>query len=385
MRRADPLPDRHGHAARLPDSSDRGLTSLRLRHFEALRPVCPVCRAGAASGSLLAIAHVYREVSGHIVEGILHCANPLCQREYPVIDGIPLLIGNLRHFISENPLRVLLRRDLEPPLESLIGDCLGSGSDFDHVRQQVSAYAWEHYGDLDPARTAEDLHPGTMLGALEAGLRAVEQVPPGPILDVGCGCGRSTFDLAERTGELVLGVDLHYPMLQVATGVLQQSVARYPLRRVGLVYDQREFEVQIRGRENVDFWACDATALPFDPGTFPLAVGLNVLDSVYSPREFLSELASVLRPGGRTVLTCPYDWTAGATPVEAWLGGHSQRSPLAGSSEAVLRAMLTPGASPSGVEGLRIIAELDDLPWRVRLHDRATMNYRLHLIVAERV
>lgn len=84
------------------------------------------------------------------------------------------------------------------------------------------------------------------------------------------------------------------------------------------------------------------------------------------------------------MLTSPFDWSSGATPLEGWLGGHSQRSSGGGSSEETLRALLTPGASPSGIPGLTLSAERDGLPWRVRLHDRATMAYRLHLVVAAR-
>lgn len=357
---------------------------MRLRHFESLRPVCPVCRTPGESGHPLSIAHVALESRGHIVEAILHCSNADCQREYPVIDGIPLLIPHLRTFIADNPLWALGRQDLSPLIESVVGDCLGPGSGFDLVRQQVSAYTWEHYGDLDPQESTAEPRPGTMLVALEVGLGLAEPVPEGPRLDVGCGVGRGSFALAERSDELVLGVDLHFPMLRIASAVLREEAVRYARRRVGIVYDRREFQAEFDRSENVDFWCCDAASLPFAPRTFSLAVALNVLDSTYSPRQFLESVGGGLVDGGKVVLTCPYDWTTAATPLESWLGGHSQRSPSAGASEAVIRSLLTPGASPSSVPGLRLVAERDDLPWQLRLHDRSTMSYRLHLMVAER-
>jgi hypothetical protein len=92
----------------------------------------------------------------------------------------------------------------------------------------------------------------------------------------------------------------------------------------------------------------------------------------------------VLKPHGKVVLTCPYDWSAGATPPEAWLGGHSQRSPFAGSCEAVLRNLLTPGASPASLGTLEMVSERDNLPWHVRLHERSTVAYKVHLVVAKR-
>ena len=358
---------------------------MRISHFEALRPVCPVCR-GASDGHPLTIARIDRESGGHVLEAILHCTNPECQREYPVIDGVPLLLANLRQFVADNALRLLTRRDLGAAMESLIGDCCGPGSDYDTVRQQVSAYTWEHYGEFDPAEDSDAAvaAAGSMLAALRAGLELAGDVPEGPVLEVGCGPGRGTLELAARTDQLVLGVDLHLPMLRVAADVLRTGSVRYARRRVGLVYDRREFMASLPERPNADFWSCDATALPFAGGTFALVVGLNLLDAIHSPRDLLLSIARVLREGGKTVLSAPYDWSAGATPLEGWLGGHSQRSPAEGSSEAVLRSLLTTGGAAGGIDGLTLTGERDGLPWRVRLHDRATMDYLLHLVSAIR-
>jgi len=356
---------------------------LRLHHFASLRPLCPTCRNTDGSGAPLRIAQVAHEQENQILQGILHCSNPQCQREYPVIDGIPLLLGDLRRFVADNAPRLLTRTDLHPDLESLIGDCLGPGSDFDGSRQQVSSYCWEHYGDFDTGLETDSARRGTLLAALKLGLEIADALPDGPVLDLGCGPGRSTFELARRTGRAVLGVDLHLPMLRFASRLLTTGTASYSLRRVGLVYERREFPVDLPGAERVDFWACDAAALPFEAGTFAAATALNLLDCVYSPQTMLASLASVLRPGAPAVLTTPYDWSPGATPIEAWIGGHSQRGPLAGSSDATLRALL---GEPEGESALplRLVAEREGVPWRVRLHDRAFMEYRLHLLVARR-
>lgn len=358
---------------------------MRLSHFETLRPICPVCREPDGTGSRLNIAAVYRERGEHILEAILHCSNAGCQREYPVLDGIPILLANIRQFVSEHPLRLLLREDVSAEIESLVGDCLGPSSDFDTVRQQVSAYAWEHYGEFDMDEpVGDDTRRGTLLEALSAGLGVAGMPAVGPRIDLGCAAGRGTFALAEGTEELVLGVDLHFPMLRLAQQALTTGTIRYSRRRVGLVYDRREFAVPFADRTNVDFWCCDAVSLPFVPGSFAIATGMNLLDSVYAPRELLTSLATNLAPGGRAVLATPYDWSPAATPVESWLGGHSQRSPHRGASEAVVRALLSEGGSPSSIPGLRIVAERDGLPWEIRLHERGTMRYRLDLLVLER-
>ena len=80
-----------------------------------------------------------------------------------------------------------------------------------------------------------------------------------------------------------LGIDLNFAMLRLASEVLRTGRVSYPRRRVGVVYDRREFPARFANAESVDFWACDAAALPFPAGTFSLAVNMNVLDCVSSP------------------------------------------------------------------------------------------------------
>jgi SAM-dependent methyltransferase/uncharacterized protein YbaR (Trm112 family) len=341
-----------------------------------------VCRAADDRQAPLAIGQVAREAGGHILEGVLHCSHPGCQREYPILDGIPLILANLRQYVSDNLLALWGRRDFSELTESLLGDCCGPNSTFDQLRQHLSFYAWDHYGEFDPRETADEPQPGSMLRCLQAGRQLAEPIPPGPILELGCSVGRGSLALAEQSQELVLGIDLNFAMLRLAAEVLRTGRVSYPRRRVGVVYDRREFPVRFAHAENVDFWACDATALPFPPGRFALAVNLNVLDCVSSPVDLLISLARILHDGGKLVLSCPYDWSAAATPLESWLGGHSQRSPSAGASEAVLRALLTPGAHPAALGRLELVAEQEHFPWHVRLHDRSTMQYCVHLIAA---
>jgi len=354
---------------------------MKLGHLEALRPVCPVCRTGEHP---LALVSVFQKEDGQIVEGLLCCPNPGCLREYPILDGIPLLIANLRGYVTGAIDQINAREDLSPVIEGVLGDCCGPGSSYDATRQHLSTYAWDHYGDLDPAETGEP-RPGSVLRVLERGLELAGDLPAGPILDLGCAVGRSSFALAKGTDRLVLGVDLSFPMLRLASEALRREQVRYPRRRVGVVYDAREFDVIFPRMEAVDFWAADAIDLPFNAGTFAAVIGLNVLDCVASPHDLLAALPRLLAPGGKAILSTPYDWSPRATPIEAWLGGHSQRGENAGASEPVLRALLTPGAHPAVIEGLRIVAEEPDLPWRVRLHERSAVEYRVDLVVVERV
>jgi SAM-dependent methyltransferase/uncharacterized protein YbaR (Trm112 family) len=344
-----------------------------------------VCRRAGVGAVPLRIGTVVRRDDDVLVEGLLVCTNDACQREYPILDGIPILVGPLREFLAENLLQATARDDLSPLLESVLGDCAGPASAFDVVRHQLNCYAWDHYATHDPDEPRTARAPGAAVRVLGRGLALAGDAARAPAVDLGCGVGGTTFDLAERTTGLVLGIDLNLAMLRLASRVLRTGVVQYPRKRTGVVYDRRVFDVPFARREAVDFWACDVAALPFDDDTFGLGVAMNVIDCVRAPRDVIAEAGRVLAPGAPLVITSPYDWAATATPIETWLGGHSQRGPLHGDGAAVLRALLTPSAGhPAAFEELAIEAEIPELPWHVRLHDRSTVEYAVHLVLARK-
>ena len=77
----------------------------------------------------LRVDSVQHEEPGDLIEGVLRCSR--CLREYPVIDGIPMLVPTIRHHVQHNAAAILFRDDLSPSIESILGDCLGPGSEFD--------------------------------------------------------------------------------------------------------------------------------------------------------------------------------------------------------------------------------------------------------------
>jgi len=218
---------------------------------------------------------------------------------------------------------------------------------------------------------------------LNAGLKLVGAAAS-PALDLGCAVGRSTAALAAATDGLVLGIDMNFAMLRLAQRILATGEVRYERRRIGVVYDERAFPVEIPGRERIDFWCCDALALPFAPSGFGFVAALNLLDCLPAPRDLLVTLETLLRPDGRAVLATPYDWSPAVTRFEAWIGGHSQRSDTGGAAPPLLRQLFTKGAHPLSAEHLRILGEIEDFPWQTRLHERSSVSYSVHIAAVER-
>jgi len=123
------------------------------------------------------------------------------------------------------------------------------------------------------------------------------------ILDVGCGDG--TYAVAFGTlGGRVTGLDASVPALRAAGSRAASAGVRVLL---------------VSG---------DAERLPFEPGSFDLAVAVTALCFVPRPDRAVAEMARVLRPGGRLVVGELGRWSAwaawrrllGCLRSETWRG-----------------------------------------------------------------
>jgi SAM-dependent methyltransferase len=338
-------------------------------HFEAFRPICPRCRAGGRGEHALEL-QPGAEVDGDLVDGAMVCRVDVCQFEYPILRGIPFLVADVGDHVARHAAELRAGDDLSDFAESVIGDCVGSDHEMNRNRMYLSSYGRSHWED-----------GGGAVPVIEAALALAGEVR-GRWIDLGCSLGRGACEIAARTGALALGVDLSVAMLRAARRVVLTGEVRLPFRKVGVVHERRSWRVE--PRPAVDFWYADVTALPFAGGTFDGALSLNTLDSVQWPLAHLHELARVLAPDGRGVLATPYDWTSAVTPIEGWLGGHSQRGRLGGSSAGELRRILAKDGRPGGAPELYIDAEQDGVRWRVPMHERAEVEYTLDMVRVRR-
>lgn len=122
-------------------------------------------------------------------------------------------------------------------------------------------------------------------------------VPGGPILDLGCGPGVSTFELTRHLPKAcVVGLDLAPRML---------AEARRRRRDTGL------------RRARLSWLLADARRLPVASGSVAACTGHSFLYLVGDRRAVLAEIRRVLAPGGRLVLMEPHAETATLSRVLA--------------------------------------------------------------------
>jgi SAM-dependent methyltransferase/uncharacterized protein YbaR (Trm112 family) len=338
-------------------------------HLERVAPLCPLCRLAGREPAPLVLGSVARAQEDEVLEGVLLCTERVCQREYPIIDGIPVVVADIESWAAHQLGAVLRRDDLSAFTESLLGDAAGPSSDLQRERSNLSAYGSSHWGEAG----------GGYADLVRDALQLAEASVQGMWLDLGSSVGRGTLELARAGAELAIGVDLSFSMLRVAERVRREARAVFPLRRQGVVFERVERPLADVPARRMTFWCCDAAVLPLAAGRAQGALLLNLLDCVPRPLNLLAETGRVLAPGAAALFSSPYDWSPQATPMDQWIGGHSQRSVGGGSSVVELRRVLSANCAAGVDTGLVLEQERDGVPWRVQTSERSTMEYSVHL------
>lgn len=335
----------------------------------------------------LSLVNIEAERDDDVADGVLVCEG--CGREYPILGGLPILVPDLRRYVQDNLFYMLSRSDWRgTAAERVLGDAAGPGSGLDVTRQHLSTYGWDHWQDLDTSPVAPNVpgpaRPGGVSRILAACLGMAGDLAPGPVLDIGCGAGRSTLDLAARTRRPTLGVDISFPLARFARRTLLERRVDVELRRVGMTYERRTFDLPVDEEASAlcDVWVCDALALPFDADRFGLAAAINLIDCMSEPVAALQEMCRILAPGAPALLATPFDWSGNITASQNWFGGHSDRGAFGGLAEPVLAMLL--GDGPHALGMLRADGPTRDMEWHVRLHDRSVMHYVVHLAAARK-
>jgi len=118
------------------------------------------------------------------------------------------------------------------------------------------------------------------------------------VLDLGCGPGNLTADLAEKTGATVIGLDNASAAIAVA-------------------------QADFGAHQGVAFCVGDGYRLPFADNTFAATHAHQVLQHSTKPMALLGELYRVTKPGGalgvRDATYSSFRWSPQSPGLERWL------------------------------------------------------------------
>jgi SAM-dependent methyltransferase len=147
-------------------------------------------------------------------------------------------------------------------------DALTARWDLPEVGSRSGYATWAAAYD-DPGNVTVDLEEAAVVPLLQ-------EMPMGLVLDAACGTGRHAVHLVAQ-GHRVVGVDSSVGMLERAASKLGQRFA-----------------------------ASDLHALPFADGSFDAAVCALALSHERDVAPGVAELARVVRPGGRLIISVPH-------------------------------------------------------------------------------
>jgi len=130
-------------------------------------------------------------------------------------------------------------------------------------------------------------------------------------LDIGCAVGRSSFELA-RQFDFVDAVDFSTRFIRNALNLRTYGEVKYADLRLSDKVN------------NIELTQGDACNLKDKYNNYDLVFAGNLIDRLYEPKKFLTEMAKRINIGGLLVIASPYTWLEAYTQKEQWLGGFKQ-------------------------------------------------------------
>lgn len=143
-------------------------------------------------------------------------------------------------------------------------------------------------------------------------------------LDLGCACGRSSFELA-RQFDVVEGVDFSANFINLGVEMANRGSVRYSLTEEGDLVSYHTRSLKSLGldtyADRVSFHQGDACNLKPTFTGYDLVLAANLIDRLYRPRRFLDSIHERINDGGLLIIASPYTWLEEHTPKEEWIGG----------------------------------------------------------------
>ena len=213
-----------------------------------------------------------------------------------------------RHFFQHSGLRYVVADPLPEPEVSIY-----------ETDQMVARYIEFHYGQ--PVGDTENF-PTACINELA---KHLENRTLSKALDIGCGTGRSAFELA-RYFNRVEAVDLSVRVIEPPTNLQNVGRQRYVSvdeGEINLFHEIQlaDFDGYEAVKDKIAFMQGDGCNLVEKYDGYDLVFAGNVIDRMYAPGKFLRDIQDRINDGGLLALVSPYSWDEEFTPREKWLGG----------------------------------------------------------------
>ena len=259
-----------------------------------------------------------------IEEGILQCKK--CNLEFPIIQKIPILWDNFSKYLSSRRILggKLYKLSSSPKLKNFVKKSLNA-KDTDRSNLEEK---W--------ARIYQNSKTSKFYSIIKKNL---DSLPSSKlVLEHGCSIGIVTSHLANSCDN-VFGVDRSFSAIQIA---------------------KKQF------KSNLDYFVADSLSPVFGKLQFDLVLALNVLE-IIEPKVLLKSISRQITKG-YFVISDPYDFDRGPSSVKNPLDASSLRTNLKNSKFKISHSTINPSF----------------IPWNLKINPRATLNYKVDLIISEK-
>ena len=264
------------------------------------------------------------ESDKEIVEGMMQCKK--CKLEFPIIQKIPILWDDFSKYLSSRRILggKLYKLTSSTKLKSFIKKSL-------NAKDNDRSYLEEKW-----ARIYQNSKTTKFYDTIKKNLDALPSSKL--VLEHGCSIGLVTSHLANSC-DLVIGVDRSFSAIQIA---------------------KKQF------KSNLDYFVADSLSPVFGKLQFNLILALNVLE-IIEPKVLLKSISKQISKG-YFVISDPYDFDRGSNSVKNPLDASSLRMNLNSLGFKISHSTKNPS----------------NISWNLKLNPRATLNYKVDLVIGQK-
>ena len=264
------------------------------------------------------------ESEKEIEEGILQCTK--CNLEFPIIQKIPIIWDDFSKYLSSRRILggKLYKLSSSIKLKSFVKKSLNA-KDTDRSNLEEK---W--------ARIYQNSKTSKFYSTIKKNL---DSIPSSKLaLEHGCSIGIVTRHLANSCDD-VFGVDRSFSAIQIA---------------------KKQF------KSNLDYFVADSLSPVFGKLQFDLVLALNVLE-IIEPKVLLKSISKQITKG-YFVISDPYDFDRGPNSVKNPVDESSLRTNLRNLGFNISNSTKNPSF----------------IPWNLKLNPRATLNYKVDLVISQK-
>jgi 5-histidylcysteine sulfoxide synthase/putative 4-mercaptohistidine N1-methyltranferase len=213
-----------------------------------------------------------------------------------------------RHFFQYSGLRYI---EAQPLPEIELNPCESD--------PEIASSIEDHFGELKLGV------PNFQVACVDAIASQLSGRKTERALDIGCGSGRASFELAKHF-QHVDAVDFSVRLIEAPANLQKSGRQRYAVPDEGALNSYGEvlldaFADYQNVKDRISFMQGDACNLVEKYDDYDLVLAANLLENLYDPAKFLDCIKGRVRSGGLLVLASPYSWNEDVTPRDKWLGG----------------------------------------------------------------